>query len=145
MRKINKITNIALIFTLIGVFLFHDISYADDVSHLRVPVDGEYFSMQEVMSSQSGSAPDATVGNEEENDATRIPDYLKDEIAQFADAEKAQSDNYTTDELIVFARVALILSQEKGDYYWMIFKNIQEAIHARPNCIAFIHENSGKS
>ena len=40
MRKINKITNIALIFMLIGAILWQDISYANDISHLRVPIEG---------------------------------------------------------------------------------------------------------
>ena len=37
MKKINKIVNIALIFTLIGVFLCQDIAYSDNISHLRPP------------------------------------------------------------------------------------------------------------
>jgi len=38
MRKINKITNIALIFTLIGVLVCQNIAYASDISCLRVPI-----------------------------------------------------------------------------------------------------------
>ena len=38
MRKMHKIINIALIFTLIGVFLCQNIAYSSDISYLRVPV-----------------------------------------------------------------------------------------------------------
>ncbi|MFA5388971.1 MAG: hypothetical protein WC312_04355 [Candidatus Omnitrophota bacterium] len=38
MRNLYKIANIALIFTLIGVFLCQDIAYSSDISYLRPPL-----------------------------------------------------------------------------------------------------------
>jgi len=52
MRKINKITNIALIFTLIGVFLCATLVYASSISHLRAPV-GDYKGLKKALDDQS--------------------------------------------------------------------------------------------
>lgn len=39
MKKINKMVNIVLIFTLLGVFLWLNAAYSSDATHLRVPID----------------------------------------------------------------------------------------------------------
>ena len=41
MRKMNKTINIALIFILTGMFLCSNASYSQDISCLRVPLNGE--------------------------------------------------------------------------------------------------------
>ena len=54
MRKMKRITNAVLIFTLIGVFLCQDLSHAARISHLRVPVGSserlrKYLSTQDLI------------------------------------------------------------------------------------------------
>jgi len=51
MRKIYKITDIALIFTIIGVFSGQSLACASDIAHLRVPV-GNYERLEKSLAGQ---------------------------------------------------------------------------------------------
>ena len=53
MRKFRKVYNLVLIFILLGIYLSTNLSYAGDISHLRVPISSDYNRLKEINSNQA--------------------------------------------------------------------------------------------
>lgn len=110
MRKIYKITNIALIFTIIGVSSGQSLACASDIAHLRVPV-GNYERLEESLASQDPESfpnPIKKIGRDSvgffkrnEGELTEVKEarYLDEEgVMHECYAKKASSEGRPGDE-----------------------------------------------
>ncbi|MDP8230049.1 MAG: hypothetical protein P9L93_02980 [Candidatus Gorgyraea atricola] len=85
MRKTHKIINIALIFTLIGVFLCQDLAYSLDIYHLRLPMDIDeerFFSAAEKKKNFSIPIRWTTTRLDYNNMKTEMPYFMKEYIRE---------------------------------------------------------------